>query len=295
MSLAQDEEVVHRKGNSKTVYDITRRLSGKRRNANRPIRNSNGAMITRLDDQLKEWRNHFMKVLNRPHPVDSPPVQAAQPLNINTGPISIHEIKTALKNLKNGKAAGTDNIPPEALKAGGQTSVNTLHDLINRIWGTETIPQDWRKGLLVKLPKKGNISYCENWRGITLLSIPSKVLSSIILARLKSTLDKVMKGEQAGFRQERSCTGQIANLRIIIEQSTEYPSLLYLDFVDFEKAFDSVDHEVLWNLLALYGVPDKVIRITELFYQDFICQVIHSGSVTESFTISTGVRQGCLL
>ena len=65
--------------------------------------------------------------------------------------------------------------------------------------------------------------------------------------------------------------------------------------MDFEKAFESVDHQVLWKLLGLYGVPDKVIRITKQFYQDFSCQVIHSGSVTESFTISTGVRQGCLL
>ena len=90
-----------------------------------------------------------------------------------------------------------------------------------------------------------------------------------------------MREEQAGFRQERSCTDQIATLRIIIEQSIEFQSSLYLDFVDFEKAFDSVDHQVLWNLLGLYG--DKVIRITKLFYQDFSCQVIHSGSVTEPF------------
>ena len=95
-------------------------------------------MLTRLDDQLKEWRNHFETVLNRPPPVDPPPVQAAQPLNVNTAPISIHEIKTALKNLKNGKTTGADNIPPEALKAGGQTSVNILHDLINHIWETDT-------------------------------------------------------------------------------------------------------------------------------------------------------------
>ena len=78
-----------------------------------------------------------------------------------------------------------------------------------------------------------------------------------------------MREEQAGFRQERSCTDQIATLRIIIEQSIEFQSSLYLDFVDFEKAFDSVDHQFLWNLLGLYGVPDKVIRIIKLFYQDF--------------------------
>jgi hypothetical protein len=69
-------------------------------------------------------------------------------------------------------------------------SVNALHHLINRIWNEEQTPDDWRKGLLVKLPKKGDLSLCNNWRGITLLSIPSKILCSVILQRIKTEVDK---------------------------------------------------------------------------------------------------------
>jgi hypothetical protein len=81
-------------------------------------------------------------------------------------------------------------------------SVNALHHLINRIWNEEQTPDDWRKGLLVKLPKKGDLSLCNNWRGITLLSIPSKILCSVILQRIKTEVDKTLRDEQAGFRQE---------------------------------------------------------------------------------------------
>ena len=70
------------------------------------------------------------------------------------------EVTSALKSLKNGKAAGCDNIPPEAWKEGGLVSAKVLHSLLNKIWTVEDTPQDWKLGLLVKLPKKGDLSLC---------------------------------------------------------------------------------------------------------------------------------------
>ncbi|RUS87436.1 hypothetical protein EGW08_004811 [Elysia chlorotica] len=194
-----------------------------------------------------------------------------------------------------GKAAGPDGIPPEALKANIQTSTEMLHPLLNKIWEQECVPEDWKKGYLVKLPKKGDLSSCNNWRGIMLLSIPGKVLTRIMLERLKTALDKKLRKEQEGFRQERSCTDQIATLRIIIEQSLEWQSPLYTVFVDFQKAFDSVDREIIWKLMHYYGIPTKFITIIQTLYEDATCQVIHDGKLTEPFNVQTGVRQGCLL
>ena len=82
-----------------------------------------------------------------------------------------------------------------------------------------------------------------------LLSTAGKVLNRIILERLKAVVDKGLRDEQAGFRKGRSCTDHIATLRIILEQSLEWNSPVYLTFVYFEKAFDSVDRDVLWKLL----------------------------------------------
>ncbi|CAH8865513.1 unnamed protein product [Trichobilharzia szidati] len=128
-----------------------------------------------------------------------------------------------------------------------------------------------------------------------LLSIPSKILSRIILERIKHALDEKLRPEQAGFRRNKSCIDQIATLRIIIEQSLEWQSPLYLNFIDFEKAFDSVDREVIWKLLRYYGVPPTIIHLIQQLYDNAACQVIHNGKLTESFEVRTGVRQGCLL
>ena len=150
------------------------------------------------------------------------------------------EVKRSLKSLKNGKAPGCDNIPPEAWKEGGMVLVKVLHAFLNKMWNEEDIPQDWKVGLLVKLPKKGNLCLCKNWRGM-LLTVASKVLCKIILQRMKDALDGRLRDEQAGFRKETSCCDQIATLRIIVEQTLEWNTGLYMVFVDFEKAFDCID------------------------------------------------------
>ena len=128
-----------------------------------------------------------------------------------------------------------------------------------------------------------------------LLSIPSKVFCRIILDRLNDALDKQLRCNQAGFRKDRSCTDHIATLRIIIEQSKEWQTPLYLNFIDFEKAFDSVDRNVIWQLMHHYGIPQTFTKLIQDLYESSSCQVIHNGKLSESFEMSTGVRQGCLL
>lgn len=77
------------------------------------------------------------------------------------------EIKNAMKKLtKIGKAARYDNIPSEAIKVRGEASEEVLFDLCNRMWSEERIPAEWKKVLLIKLPKKGDLSYCKDWRAL---------------------------------------------------------------------------------------------------------------------------------
>ena len=158
------------------------------------------------------------------------------------------------------------------------------------------MPEDWKRGHHVKLPKKGDLSSCNNWRGIMLLSIPGKVLTRIILERVKAALDKRLRVEQAGFRQDRSCTDHIATMRIIIEQSLEWQTPLYTVFVDFQKAFDSVDRDVIWRLMYHYCFPPKFFAIIQQLYEDATCQVIHDEKLTEPFGVQpASVRAVCSL
>ena len=294
--LASKAEEAARKGNLKELYDITRKLSGRYKRPERPVKDREGRSITERKEQQKRWMEYFKELLNRPPPTNTPDIQPAnEDLQIEEGAPNKEEIALAIKQLKLGKSPGPDNITAEMMRADINTIVNMLHPLFEKIWEEERVPKDWKEGYLIKIPKKGDLSNCANYRGITLLSVPGKVFNRIILNRMKDKVDMQLRDQQAGFRQNRSCTDQIATLRIIVEQSIEWNSSLYINFIDYEKAFDSLDRQTLWKLLRHYGVPGKLVRIIQSSYEEMTCRVVHEGRLTDSFTVETGVRQGCLL
>jgi hypothetical protein len=112
---------------------------------------------------------------------------------------------------------------------------------------------------------------------------------------MKDAVDSQLRDQQDGFRKDRSCTDQIATLRIIQEQSLEWNSTLYIDFLNYEKAFDSVDRWPLWKLLRHYKVPGKFTSIIKNSYEGLICRVVHGNQFTDAFLVKTGVKQGCLM
>ena len=79
---------------------------------------------------------------------------------------------------------------------------------------------------------------------------------------------------------------------MIIEQTLEWNSSAYINFVDYQKAFDSVDRTTLWKLMRHYGIPEKLVNLVSKSYEGTSCQVCHEGQLSESFEIKTGVRQG---
>jgi len=181
------------------------------------------------------------------------------------------------------------------LKACGDIPVRVLQDILNNIWQQEKAPKEWDTGLIIKLPKKGDLSNCNNWRGITLLPLTLKVFSRVILRRIRKAIDTLLRPEQAGFRAGKSCTDQIFTLRQILEQTVEFNSTLYVTFVDYEKAFDSIHRASLWRILRYYGIPWKIVNVVKLLYSDPQCRVLYGTNLTESFKVTTGVKQGCLL
>ena len=88
---------------------------------------------------------------------------------------------------------------------------------------------------------------CKNWRGITLMSVVSKVMGRIVIDRIRTGVESKLRKKQAGFRPGRGTTEQIFIFRNIIEQSIEWQSSLCVNFIDFEKAFDSVHRDSLWD------------------------------------------------
>jgi hypothetical protein len=118
--------------------------------------------------------------------------------------ISLHtpthaETEAALKQINNGKAPGIDIIAHEILKRNMETTAEVLQPFLEKVWHEEKMPVHWKKGFIIKLPRKGDITNCSNWMGITLLSVQSKVLSRILLNRIKECIEQRLRKEQAGF------------------------------------------------------------------------------------------------
>ena len=103
--------------------------------------------------------------------------------------------------MKSGKAADMDGIQAELLKAELTSAVDIMFKIFNTIWTKDEIPNEWSKGLIVKLAKKVDLGNCYNWRGITLISTPSKIFCRVLLNRIDKALDAILRKEQAGFRK----------------------------------------------------------------------------------------------
>ena len=111
--------------------------------------------------------------------------------------------------------------------------------------------------VFIPIPKKGNAKGCSNYRTIALISHASKVMLKILQARLQQYMNRELPDVQTGFRKGRGTRDQIANICWIIERAREFEKNIYFCFIDYAKAFDSVDHNKLWKILKEIGLPDR--------------------------------------
>ncbi|XP_072167451.1 uncharacterized protein [Diadema setosum] len=155
---AQEAQRAANRNDSRSLYRIVKELSGTGNANSIPIKNKEGKTLASEEEQNARWVEHFQEVLNQPDPpslIDFSEEDVMEPLDLDTGQITEAEVLRAIKALKNGKAAGIDNITPELLKYSQQDTTKQLTHLFSKIWTAEQVPEDWSKGVIVKLPKKG--------------------------------------------------------------------------------------------------------------------------------------------
>ena len=163
-------------------------------------------------------------------------------------------IDKALKNTKLGKSSGPDGVLPCARRRSFEAS---LLALFTDVWTTENIPSDLVDPSITILFKKGDRSQCGNYRGISLLSAVGKLLADIISQRLQRLAENIYPQSQSSYRRGRNTIDGIFTLRQLMEKSKEQRRNLCIAFVDFTKAFDTVNRELLFIILSKLGCPAK--------------------------------------
>ena len=178
-----------------------------------------------------------------------------------------------------------------------QTLHSKLHELFLCCWEQGKLPQDLRDAVIITLYKnKGVNSDCSNYRDITLLSIPGKILARVLPNRLVPSIaaDHIPES-QCGFRAKRSTTDMVFSLRQLQEKCREQNKGLYITFVDLTKAFDTVSRKGLWLIMKRLGCPQKFLTMVIQLHEDQHGQIRLNNDLSKPFPITNGVKQGCVL
>ena len=142
------------------------------------------------------------------------------------------EVKWALGSTAVKKAHGCTGIPVELFKTLQDDVIKVLHSLYQQIWKTQQWPQDWKRSILIPIPKKGSIKECANHQTIALISHASKVMLKILHARLLHYANQKPPDVQAEIRKGRGTRDQIANICWITEKAREFQKDIYLCFIN---------------------------------------------------------------
>ena len=212
--------------------------------------------------------------------------------------ISLEEVHMMAKKLKNGKAPGLDMLSAELLKHSNENFRLVFTKQFNKLLRSGKFPEEWSVGIIVVLFKGGDEADLNNYRGITLLSIFGKFFLGVLLERLNKIISQfeILEQNQIGFRKGYQTSDHIFTIRALIEnyfKNNKGP--LYVCFVDFKKAFDSVDHKLLLQQLVTYGIKGNFLKVISSLYDKVKSCVRGNDNLTDIFPCNRGVRQGCLL
>jgi len=215
---------------------------------------------------------------------------------VRTDEPTVDEVIRAIKKLKNGRAAGSNGIPPDLLKCALGPVSRALHFLFIQVWRSGIVHADWQEGIIITLCEgKGPRTLCNNYRPITLLSVPSKVFAYVLLARIQRLINQSRRPQQSGFTAGRSAIDAILALRLLSELHHEFNRPLNVAFLDIKSAFDSVDRTALWKALRSKGMPDIILHLITALRKNTGARIRVGQKLSPRISTISCVRQGCIL
>ena len=205
------------------------------------------------------------------------------------------EISLIIKHLPNNKASGIDGIPNEFLARLFDRFPSIIVKLFNNIMYSGELPMEWQEAIIFPLHKSGEKGDVNNYRGISLLCTLAKVFTSVLNKRITKWMAHSGKNieSQAGFIKNYRTVDNIFNLRGIVEKYTsQKKGKAYTLFIDFAKAFDSIDREKLFQRIHELGIHGRILKVIQMLYSNTQSCVWTSEGLGRTFSSNMGVRQG---
>jgi hypothetical protein len=255
-----------------------------------------GNVATTPAANLEILRAHCHKVYNHDDaPVDFSILndipQCATLNALGTCP-SVAEIQEHITKLANNKSPGESGVPAEALKALPPDGIEYVHTLLQDYWDSHSDYEEWQTALLQVLYKKGDRKEPTNYRGIVLQDAFARLLSAIIGGCLHKLLKKCGMEEQFPYQEQTGTADAAYCLRSALQLRREHIQDTYVLFVDLIKAFDTANHDLLFEILAKYSAPPTLIDVIHQLHNNFNLKLIFDKKNKAFIDYSVGVCQG---
>uniref|UniRef100_A0A803TKK2 ribonuclease H n=1 Tax=Anolis carolinensis TaxID=28377 RepID=A0A803TKK2_ANOCA len=209
------------------------------------------------------------------------------------------EVKTIITRLKANKAPCEDFLPPELFKQNINWWAQLLAGLFNHINKACSVPSGWKLSIIVPIFKKGDKADPRNYRPISLIDITAKIYARYLLDKVEEWAEnnRIIKEEQAGFRQGYSTIDNAFILQHVIDKYSSLNRSLYVAFIDLSAAFDSISRGLLWRKFSMSNIDKRLLALLIALYADSSVKVRlgNSGAASNGIASTRGVRQGCLL
>ena len=282
------------------------KLKGKKLGSAQYIQDENGKLLRKLDEIRARWRRYFTSLLNTISAALNRTIieglsQKPTALSLGDPPV-VSGTKKALRSMANGKAMGPDELPAELLKLGLSDSsyeiLLAFHDIIVGVWMTGEVPQEWKDATINVLHKKKDRIEWSNYRDLSLVAHAGMVLLKIVANRLGEFCKEagILPEEQCGFQPQRSATDMMFVVRRLQELGRTSNTSLEICFIDLAKAYGSVDRVLVWEVLARFGFPPRMIKVIRMFHDGMKAHVqLDGGDFSAWFNVCKELRQGCVL
>ena len=298
----EELEQLEKRGRADLLYAKVNQLTWKNKSTGRSmtIKDADGKLITEANGVRERWKEYIEKLYDKEGKPKLKEMGTEYEDNVSEdckGPeiLTDDEIIQAVKEMKENKAVGIDDVPAEFLKALGVEGNKQLVGLCKKMYDEGVWPEDFTKVVMIPLQKKTRAEECEDYRTISLISHASKIMLKVLTKRIAARATGFIGKNQFGFRKGCGTRDAIGVMRMLCERSLEHGNEVYICFVDFEKAFDRVNWVKLMEVLKELQVDWKDRRLISDLYMKQQAVVRVADGESEPGVIGRGVRQGCPL
>ncbi len=209
------------------------------------------------------------------------------------GIITKQDCENVINNIKKNRSPGLDGLPIEFYLAFWPLIGDFLVDVYNEAYAEGQLCESQKKSALSLIFKKNNKKLLKNYRPISLATTDYKILAFVLSERIRPVLGSIISESQSGYVKKRFIGQNIRLVEDILDYSNKHNKSGAIVFLDFQKAFDTVEWNFLWKTLERFNFGPSFMQWIKILYKNPVAVIKNNGWVSENIKLERGIRQGC--